>query len=108
MRTLAYMCLLLGASLFMTNAVPARAQTAARGKIAFLSRTTAAGPDLFVLDLDSNVQTNVTQGRLAGVADAAWSPDGTRLVVSADRGSNLYVVGADGTALRALTQNTSF
>ena len=107
MRTLAYICLLLGSSLFLTNALPARAQSAARGKIAFLSRT-PAGADLFVLDLDRNVQTNVTQGRLAGVAAAAWSPDGTRLVVSADRGSNLYVADADGAGLRALTQNTGF
>ncbi len=107
MRTLAHMCLLLGASLFLANAVPSHAQTAARGKIAFLSRT-PAGADLFVLDLDRNVRTNVTQGRLAGVADSAWSPDGTRLVVSADRGSNLYVVGADGSGLRPLTQNTGF
>jgi Tol biopolymer transport system component len=88
MRTLAYMCLLLGASLSLINAMPARAQSAARGKIAFLSRT-PAGADLFVLDLDGNAQTNVTQGRLVGVGAAAWSPDGTRLVVSADRGSNL-------------------
>ncbi|HEX8561265.1 MAG TPA: carboxypeptidase regulatory-like domain-containing protein [Pyrinomonadaceae bacterium] len=108
MRTLAYMCLLLGASLFLTNAVQTRAQTTApRGKIAFLSRT-SAGADIFVLDLDRNVRTNVTQGRLAGVADSAWSPDGTRLVISADRGSNLYVVGVDGAGLRALTQNTGF
>ncbi|HEX8189416.1 MAG TPA: carboxypeptidase regulatory-like domain-containing protein, partial [Pyrinomonadaceae bacterium] len=89
------------------NPLPAGAQTAARGKIAFLSRT-SADADLLVLDLDRNVQTNVTQGRLPGIADAAWSPDGTRLVVSADRGSNLYVVGADGGGLRALTQNTGF
>ncbi|HEX8293812.1 MAG TPA: carboxypeptidase regulatory-like domain-containing protein [Pyrinomonadaceae bacterium] len=107
MRTLIYICLLLGAALLLTNAAPARAQTAARGKIAFLSRT-SAGADLFVLDLDRNVRTNVTRGRLVGVADAAWSPDGTRLAVSADRGSNLYVVGADGDGLRALTQNTGF
>ena len=107
MRTLAYICLLLGASLLLTNAVPTRAQTTTRGKIAFLSPA-PAGADLFVLDLDSNVQTNVTQGRLAGIAAAAWSPDGTRLVVSADRGSNLYVLGADGGGLRALTQNTDF
>jgi roadblock/LC7 domain-containing protein len=107
MRTLVYICLLFGAALSLTNALPARAQTAARGKIAFLSRT-PAGADLFVLDLDRDLQTNVTQGRLAGIAAAAWSPDGTRLVVSADRGSNLYVVGADGVGLRALTQNTGF
>jgi TolB protein len=108
MRTLAYICLILGASLLLTNAVPARAQTSARGKIAFLSLT-SAGADLFVLDLDRNVRTNVTQGRLAGVGDAAWSPDGTQLVVSADRGSNLYVVAADGGGgPRALTQNTGF
>ena len=107
MRTLVYICLLLGSSLFLTNAVPTRAQSAERGKIAFLSRT-PAGADLFVLDLGGNIQTNVTQGRLPGLAAAAWSPDGTRLVVSADRGSNLYVVGSDGGGLHALTQNAGF
>ena len=107
MRNLAYMCLILGASLFLTNAVPTRAQTATRGKIAFLART-SAGADLFVLDLDRNVQTNVTQGRLTGISDVSWSPDGSQLVVSADRGSNLYVIGVDGGGPRALTQNTGF
>ena len=107
MRSLVYVCLLLVASIFLANAMPARAQTSARGKIAVISRT-PAGADLFVLDLDRNTQTNVTQGRLVGIGGGAWSPDGTRLVVSADRGSNLYVVGADGGGLRALTQNTGF
>ena len=107
MRTLVYICLLLGASLLLTNFAPARAQTAARGRIALLSRT-PAGADLFVLDLGSGLQTNVTQGRLVGIAAAAWSPDGTRLAVSADRGSNLYLVGADGGGLHALTHNTDF
>jgi Tol biopolymer transport system component len=107
MRTLVYICLMLCAALGLAGADTARAQSAARGRIAFTSPA-ANGLDLFVYDLDTNARTNVTQGRLAGLGTASWSPDGTRLVVSADRGSNLYVVGADGAGLRALTQNTGF
>src|SRR5919107_1378841 len=107
LRTLAYICLTLCAALCLAGAGAARAQSAARGRIAFTSPA-GSGLDLFVYDLDTNVRTNVTQGRLAGVAAASWSPDGTRFVVSADRGSNLYVVGSDGAGLHALTQNTGF
>jgi Tol biopolymer transport system component len=107
MRTLAYICLMLCAALCLADAGTARTQSAARGRIAFTSPA-GSGLDLFVYDLDTNVRTNVTQGRLVGLAAASWSPDGTRLVVSADRGSNLYVVGSDGAGLRALTQNTGF
>ncbi|HWS90846.1 MAG TPA: carboxypeptidase regulatory-like domain-containing protein [Pyrinomonadaceae bacterium] len=107
MRTLAYICLILCAALCLADAGTARAQSAARGRIAY---TSPAGNtlDLFVYDLDTGARTNVTQGRLAGFAVASWSPDGTRFVISADRGSNLYVIGADGTGLRALTQNAGF
>jgi Tol biopolymer transport system component len=107
MRTLVKICLLLCASLCLSNGLTARAQTAQRGKIAFISPTQTGG-DIFVYDLDRNTQLNLTQGRLTGIAALAWSPDGTRLVVSADRGANLYVVGADGSDLRALTQNAGF
>ncbi|HEX8148704.1 MAG TPA: carboxypeptidase regulatory-like domain-containing protein [Pyrinomonadaceae bacterium] len=107
MRTLVYICLTLCAALCLAGAGTARAQSAARGRIAFTSPA-GNGLDLFVYDLDTGARTNVTQGRLVGVAAASWSPDGTRFVVSADRGSNLYVVGSDGAGLHALTQNTGF
>ncbi|MBV9927128.1 MAG: PD40 domain-containing protein [Acidobacteria bacterium] len=107
MRPLAYICLILCAALCLAGAGTARAQSAARGRIAYTSPA-AGGLDLFVYDLDTGARTNVTQGRLAGVSTASWSPDGTRFVVSADRGSNLYVVNSDGAGLRALTQNTGF
>jgi TolB protein len=108
MRTLAYICLILCAALCLADAGTARAQSAARGRIAFTSPA-GSGLDLFVYDLDTGARTNVTQGRLVGIATtASWSPDGTRLVVSADRSSNLYVVGSDGAGLHALTQNTGF
>lgn len=49
-----------------------------------------------------------------GTALATWSPDGTKLVFSKDidpsngaKGSNLYIVNANGTGLRQLTNNSS-
>ena len=107
MRPLAYICLILCAALCLADAGTARAQSATRGRIAFTSPA-GSSLDLFVHDLDTGARTNVTQGRLVGIATASWSPDGTRLVVSADRGGNLYVVGSDGAGLHALTQNTGF
>ncbi|HWW75434.1 MAG TPA: carboxypeptidase regulatory-like domain-containing protein [Pyrinomonadaceae bacterium] len=107
MRTLVYICLLLGASLFLTNFVPARAQGAARGKIAYLSPTSAGG-DLFVLDLDSGLQANVTQGRLAGIAAAAWSPDGSRIAYENDfqfGPAEIFVMNADGSQQLRLTSD---
>ncbi len=87
-----------------TSAV-AQVQTAAN--IAFISSGTNGG-DIYLVSSDGSGLTNITQGRLTGIAAFAWSPDGAQLVVSADRGSNLYVVAADGTNMRAVTHNTGF
>jgi Tol biopolymer transport system component len=109
MRNTVKICLtlliLLGASLAFSGGNSVHAQAATKGKIAFIAGN---GIDLVVLNLDNNAQTNATQGRLTGLSAFAWSPDGTQLVVSADRGSNLYVVSADGSGVRALTHNTGF
>ncbi|HUY31363.1 MAG TPA: SUMF1/EgtB/PvdO family nonheme iron enzyme [Pirellulales bacterium] len=42
----------------------------------------ANGKNLFVLDLESQQATNLTEGRLGEVFDAAWSPDGETIAFS--------------------------
>ena len=80
-----------------------------RGEIGFIGfGGGAAGPDIYLAAEGAPSLLNVTNGRLAGVSAFAWSPDGSQLVVSADRGGNLYVVSADGNTLRPLTRNTGF
>lgn len=79
----------------------------ARGEIGFIGAG-AGGPDIYLVGSDGSSLVNVTRGRLSGIAAFAWSPDGSQLVVSADRGSNLYVVAADGGNVRALTGNVGF
>ncbi|MGH9945459.1 MAG: hypothetical protein ACRD9R_24155 [Pyrinomonadaceae bacterium] len=77
------------------------------GKIAFLGA--AAGViDIYLIGLDGSGLENITRGRLSGISAFSWSPDGSQLVVSADRGRNLYVVAADASSLRALTHNVGF
>ena len=80
-----------------------------RGEIGFIGfGGGAAGPEIYLASADGSSLVNVTKGRLAGVSAFAWSPDGSQLVVSADRGGNLYLVSADGGNLRPLTRNTGF
>ncbi|OGO55919.1 MAG: hypothetical protein A2V85_07845 [Chloroflexi bacterium RBG_16_72_14] len=78
-------------------------------KVAFLSQAAERTPmSVFVANTDGSGARNVT-GDMAVVAgpldSVAWSPDGTRLVFSSsdDGRLSLYVVGADGTGLAALT-----
>jgi TolB protein len=78
-----------------------------RGEIAFIGAG-AGMPDIYLTTADGSAPFNITRGRLPGIAAFSWSPDGSQLVVSADRGSNLYVVSADGNNLRPLTRNTGF
>ncbi|HEY9282068.1 MAG TPA: hypothetical protein VIP46_01310 [Pyrinomonadaceae bacterium] len=89
----------------------AGAAAQSRGEIGFIGfggGGTTGGPDILLAAADGSSVTNVTNGRLSGIAAFAWSPDGSQFVVSADRGGNLYVVSADGNAVRRLTQNTGF
>jgi TolB protein len=76
-----------------------------RGEIAFIGAG-AGTPDIFLTAPDGSTPFNITRGRLPGISAFSWSPDGSQLVVSADRGSNLYIVSADGNNLRPLTRNT--
>jgi Tol biopolymer transport system component len=78
-----------------------------RGEIAFIGAG-AGMPDIYLTTPDGSTPFNITRGRLPGISAFSWSPDGSQLVVSADRGSNLYIVSADGNNLRPLTRNTGF
>ena len=59
-------------------------------------RTDDASADLMLLKLATSQSTTLTKG-----TDAAWSPDGSKLVFAG--GDGLFVIGADGTARRRLT-----
>jgi TolB protein len=85
-------------------------------RIAFSSdRGRGSGPlELYVMDAAGRNAKRLTRGLMSARGwdasyDAAWSPDGSRLVFArlSVRGSTsveeLYVVGADGTGLRRLT-----
>jgi len=59
-------------------------------------RTDDASADLMLLKLATSQSTTLTKG-----TDAAWSPDGSKLVFAG--GDGLFVIGADGTGGRRLT-----
>lgn len=63
---------------------------------------------LTVLDIATGTQT-ILEDRLHVLGDIAWSPDGTQLAFTAsvtyaeDAGSDIYLIGADGTNVRNIT-----
>lgn len=71
------------------------------------------GEGLFVLDFRTGEVTQVTSA-LIGVLAAQWSPDGERIAFSARddtspfAAADLFVVDADGTNLRRITQTPLF
>jgi TolB protein len=83
----------------------ANAAGQSRSEIGFIG---AGSSDIYLISTDGSTLHNITKGRLTGIVAFSWSPDGSQLVVSADRGSNLYIVSADGNNLRSLTHNTGF
>jgi TolB protein len=87
--------------------LPATAAGQSRAEIGFIAGG-AGSSDIYLAASDNSTLVNITKGRLPGIVAFSWSPDGSQLVVSADRGSNLYIVSADGNNLRPLTRNTGF
>ena len=90
--------------------VPAPRVLSGDGKLAF-----TIGNRLYLIGSDGTGQTPVAHGCLngtCGIVDLAWSPDGAHMLfadysekpVSSGSGAGpLYIVGADGTGLKALT-----
>jgi Tol biopolymer transport system component len=64
--------------------------------------------DIYLMATDGTGLQNITRSRILGLAAFSWAPDGTQMVVAADRGSNLYIISVDGNTLRPLTHNTGF
>ena len=75
-------------------------------RIAFVSGFDASGVgDVFVVAADGSSLERITH---AGAGNPVWSPDGTRIAFDSTRDGDyeIYVINADGTNLRQLTNNT--
>jgi TolB protein len=68
-----------------------------------LANMTACGPEIYVIDVFSAKEVNLTQG--AGGVDPTWSPDGTRIAFSSARDGNyeIYVMTSVGSEIKQLT-----
>lgn len=86
-------------------------------KLAF-SAADGTGYHIYVIDADGSNETVLTQGRVIDEAPA-WSPDGTQIAFQSNRSDpnvgkvgyspvdDIYVMAADGSGLRSLTNGTS-
>lgn len=96
------------------TAIPVATAMGGSGQIAFAS-TRSGIAQIYLVNVDGTGEAQITNIE-AGACQPAWSPDGKQLVFispCAGRGefyetiyneSSLYVINADGTGLRALTQ----
>jgi TolB protein len=73
-----------------------------------LVEESAAGQDVYVIDVGRSTTTRLTRG-LAEVEGPVWSPDGTRLAFAAKSGGTpgVFVVRSDGTRLGRLAEGQS-
>ena len=77
-------------------------------QIAFQSTTDdATGFDIYLYDIPTETTTNLTNSVGADELPS-WSPDGTRVLfqTTTSSGTNLWVIGSDGSGLTALTTGT--
>ncbi|MFK8058093.1 MAG: carboxypeptidase regulatory-like domain-containing protein [Saprospiraceae bacterium] len=76
-----------------------------RNKIAFISNQNIE-PQIYIMDRDGRNVEKITTLSISGgnqlELDFSWSPDGTKLLYSAN--SNLYTINIDGTGLTAFSQ----
>jgi len=77
------------------------------GAIAFDCIPPEEDLDVWAVNWDGSDLRNLTEGSAANDAHPSWSPDGRQIVFESDRSGTLqlYVMNADGSQPRALTDN---
>ena len=84
------------------------------GKIAF-NRSSSVFAQIYVMNPDGSVQTQLTDSPNANDGNAEWSPDGTKIIFNSDRDdpssattSHIYVMNADGSNQTRLTSGPTY
>ena len=76
-----------------------------------LLAVSAAGTELVLLSPTGEVAAQLTEGQRVVPTDAEWSPDGRRIAFTSPpagrSGREVWVVGADGTGLHAVTSDSN-
>jgi Tol biopolymer transport system component len=80
-------------------------------RVVYAARTTPSGPfRIFVAKADGSGRIQLTtQGKGSADRSPAWSPDGSRIAFVSDRAGGfpeLFVMDADGTNVRRITENS--
>jgi len=94
------MCVL-AAGAVPSSAMPLSLQSAAVGRITFLSERDG-NREIYSMNADGSAQANLSRS-LADEKAHAWSPDGTKIVFLRQNDDRLYVMNADGTGVAPLT-----
>ncbi len=79
-------------------------------KIAFVGGYGSKPEDIFVIDLEEGVVTNLTNSVNASTSHPDWLPDGSGIIFASDRDGfdfDLYVMNPDGSNVRRLTHSSS-
>ena len=88
------------------NLMAAATVGSSNGEIAFVRMVAPGDSEIYAMDADGTGVTRLTTSP-GEDADPAWSPGGTKIAFTSDRGGNedVYVMSADGTGVRQLTNS---